>query len=325
MVVILNEDIGSYESCSFNRKKGNAKPNKNSFKGDFWDYINSGEYEIMETDVFAPHTRVFVENVGVRGLGVSRIRHEMPAEEMDARAVGRNSRVSPLREPVIAAVNVQCRGTIAAGEDGHVRHHGTRPKIDGRTIRAIYGAESLQGAVRHVDCHPGLINREKGECPVEFTSSPVDIERYVGCRLEKIAAAVRKAEAIEVERHASGNAQCPGNRAILQKPHTTALRTTCDRVGERCIVYWCGARRREHAGLGERLAFGWQANEIAAGKALHDGILADLNVSSGKVVPDIEAEATARDGELGRGRETVAARNPHHVHAAVDADGRDTK
>lgn len=57
MVVILNEDIGSYESCSFNRKKGNAKPNKNSFKGDFWDYLNSGEYEIMETDVATVYVR----------------------------------------------------------------------------------------------------------------------------------------------------------------------------------------------------------------------------------------------------------------------------
>ncbi len=57
LVVILREDIGSFEKCSFNRKKGSADPNKNSLKGDFWEYLNAGGYEIIETDVATMYVR----------------------------------------------------------------------------------------------------------------------------------------------------------------------------------------------------------------------------------------------------------------------------
>lgn len=48
VVVVLNEDVGSFETCSFNRKKGNNNPNENKCEGMLWDYMLSQGYESIK-------------------------------------------------------------------------------------------------------------------------------------------------------------------------------------------------------------------------------------------------------------------------------------
>ena len=222
---------------------------------------------------------------------------------------------------MVAAPHIQRGGTVPARKEGRLDGR-FRLEIDDRRRAAVQRAVPLQRAVRHVhDLRCVAAHVEDRTRSLEEPASAVHLQRHARGNHEEVPRRIDEREAVQVKRHAARYLQPGGvHGAGLQHLHAPAVRTGGDGLGNRIETVRRGAVGGEDEGRMRlpdvRLLF--RVDRVAAGKALGDGVFADLRIAVRQTVRHVEVEPSARRGNPRSDRTPGMPRLRHRIGAIRD-------